>query len=107
MELRSLTPVLGNFSCGGRVSIEQLTGERIDRSMRTTEIDQPQWEAIDAAIRALDNASRNDVYLVPHKTDPETYLCIGGGAGRYIVTGSIRNEEFPTVIDPVREIGWE
>jgi len=66
--------------------------------MRATEVQQPQWDAVDAAIP--DNLSRNDIYLVPDKADPATYLCVGGGAGRYIVTGAIKNEEFPSVIDP-------
>jgi G:T/U-mismatch repair DNA glycosylase len=70
--------------------------------MRATELDRPSWEAVDAAIRALDNASRNDLYLTPHRADPDTYLSIGGGAGRYIVTGSIKSEQFPTVIDPTK-----
>lgn len=29
-------------------------------------------------------------------------MCIGGGAGRYVVTGSIENQEFPTVVDAAR-----
>ena len=85
------------------MAIELLTiCEWVGPSMRATEVERPQWEAVDVAIRALDNASRNDIYLTPSKADPETYLAIGGGAGRYIVTGSIKNEEFPTVIDPVK-----
>ena len=83
------------------MAIELLTiCEWAGPARHTTDVDQPGWEAVDAAVRALDNACRNDLYLTPQKADPETYLCIGGGAGRYIVTGSIRNEEFPTVIDP-------
>jgi hypothetical protein len=83
------------------VAIEILTVcEWVGRSMRQVETERPTWEAVESAVRALDNASRNDVYLIPDKGDRETYLCIGGGAGRYLATGSIRNESFPTVVDP-------
>jgi len=30
------------------------------------------------------------------------YLAVGGGNGRYLVTGSIANERFPTVVDPAK-----
>jgi hypothetical protein len=73
--------------------------EWMDRTMRTHVVEGPAWEQVEAAIRALDNATRNDVYLVPDEADSETYLCVGGGAGRYVVTGSIRNGEFPVVVD--------
>jgi len=67
-----------------------------------TEIRLPLWSAVEAAIRALDNCNLNDVYLQPDETNPETYLAIGGGAGRYIATGSVNNERFPTLVDPQR-----
>jgi len=60
----------------------------------------PAWEDVEAAVRALDNSSFNDVYLHPSAADLGTYLCIGGGAGRYVVTGSISNEVFQTFLDP-------
>ena len=85
------------------MGIELLTVcEWVGPSMQATELERPQWEVVDEAIRALDNASRNDIYLTPSRADPETYLAIGGGAGRYIVTGSVKNKEFPTVIDPAK-----
>lgn len=67
------------------------------------EIVAPPWEAVEEAIRRLDTKRFNDVYLVPKRAEPETYLCIGGGAGRYVVTGSVRSEQFPTVIDASKE----
>lgn len=60
----------------------------------------PSWDSVEAAIRALNNEDRNDVYLYPRKSDSETYLCVGGGAGRYVVTGSVGNQTFPTVVEP-------
>ena len=40
-----------------------------------------------AAIEALDGRSRNDLYLTAARDSPVPWLCIGGGAGRYVVTG--------------------
>jgi hypothetical protein len=65
-------------------------------------VEHPPWEAVESAIRALDNRERNDVYLTPAPAEPETYLCIGGGAGRYVVAGAVCNEEFPMLLDPSR-----
>jgi len=48
----------------------------------------------------LNNRERNDIYLTPSDSNHQTYLCIGGGAGRYLVTGCIENGRFPTLIDP-------
>jgi len=74
--------------------------EWFDRTRSDTEITKPAWEQVEVAIRRLDNDRWNDVYLYPESSDPETYLCVGGGADRYLVSGSIGNEVFPTVIDP-------
>ncbi len=77
--------------------------EWIDRSVKHTEVKNPSWCEIEEAIRSLNNGERNDIYLVPDENAPETYLGIGGGAGRYLVTGSVRNERFPTIVDPNKE----
>jgi hypothetical protein len=74
--------------------------EWVDRSVNHTEIKNPSWFDVEEAIRSLNNAERNDLYLIPDENDPETYLGIGGGDGRYLVTGSVRNERFPTIVDP-------
>jgi len=64
------------------------------------EVEGPTWEDVEEAIKALDGAARNDVYLAPDPEVPETFLCIGGGNGEYVVSGSIEGERFPTVVDP-------
>src|SRR5215471_15172010 len=85
------------------MSIARLTiCEWIADRHRDTNIDEPAWSDIEAAVRALNNSNLNDVYLTPDRSKPETYLCIGGGGGRYIVTGSVENEVFPTLIDRTR-----
>ena len=58
----------------------------------------PSWSHIDAAIRDLDGSVSQEVFLHPQRDDLETWLSIGGGAGKYLVTGSIKNEGFPTYV---------
>lgn len=60
----------------------------------------PSWKDVEQAIKALDGEARNDLYLAPGRGDPETFLCVGGGNGKYFVSGSIEGERFPTVVDP-------
>ena len=83
--------------------IEILTiSEWIGVSKKDTVVENPTWEEVEGAVRALNNRNLNDLYLQPARQDPETFLCIGGGDGRYLVSGSIGNEEFPTVVDPAK-----
>jgi hypothetical protein len=63
---------------------------------------QPTLDEVEAAVGRLDNRNFNDLYLQPAAKDNETYLCVGGGAGRYILAGSVGNERFPTLTDPQR-----
>jgi hypothetical protein len=64
-------------------------------------IDDPSWQDVEDAIRALDGHRRNDIYLYPDKQNEETWLAIGGGDGRYILTGGVAvDQEFPTLTDP-------
>jgi hypothetical protein len=70
---------------------------------RDSVVSNPTWQQIGSAIRALNNDNLNDLYLYPSASDSETYLAIGGGAGRYILTGSIKNESFPTLVNSARE----
>lgn len=65
--------------------------------MRETIIENPIWEQIETAIQALNNDDLNDLYLNANK---EVWLCVGGGAGQYILTGAIGEDVFPTLVDP-------
>jgi hypothetical protein len=67
-----------------------------------TEIKNPSWPDVESAVRALNNREFNDVYLYPDESKPETYLCIGGGGGSYVATGSVESEYFPTLVDKKR-----
>jgi hypothetical protein len=63
-------------------------------------ISDPSWSDIEAAIRLLDSKARNDVYLQPLNSSEDSFLSVGGGAGRYIVTGSEHGSRFPTLCNP-------
>jgi hypothetical protein len=63
-------------------------------------ITNPAWGEVDAAIRLLDNHERNDIYLRPIRAAKDTYLAVGGGAGRYVVSGSMEGRRFPTLENP-------
>lgn len=58
----------------------------------------PNWADIEHAVRELDGSISQEVYLHPERENPETWLCIGGGAGKYVITGCIDNKEFPTYV---------
>jgi hypothetical protein len=66
---------------------------------RDTEIPFPKWIQVEEAICALNNNNLNDLYLIPQVGSLETFLGVGGGAGRYLVTGSIAGNSFPTLVD--------
>jgi hypothetical protein len=65
-------------------------------------VSDPSMELVEAAVRRLDNARFNDLYLEPLREDPETWLCIGGGAGRYLLSGALAGGRFPILVDPTR-----
>jgi hypothetical protein len=65
-------------------------------------INRPSLKSVLAAVRALDGAAHNDVYLYPKPGCFHPYLCVGGGAGRYLLTGVLPGDRFPTLIDPGR-----
>lgn len=71
-----------------------------DRFYESIDVVDPDWPTIERAIRNLNEVDRNDIYLHPDKNDLETYLSVGGGNGRYVVSGSVRNLTFSTVVDP-------
>ncbi len=58
----------------------------------------PSWSDIEAAIRALNGQNLNDLYLNPLGSEAETYLCIGGGAGKYIGSCSTRGKRFQALV---------
>ena len=65
-------------------------------------IPRPSLKVVLAAVRALDGAAHNDVYLYPKAGSFHPYLCVGGGAGRYLLTGVLPGDRFPTLVDPAR-----
>jgi len=67
----------------GALPIELLTvyewlGPRVARQ----EYRDPSGELVEDAIRELNGQAWNDLDLCPAAADPETWLCVGGGAGR-------------------------
>lgn len=65
-------------------------------------IPRPPLERVLAAVRALDGEAHNDLYLFPKARTINPYLCVGGGTGRYLLTGVLPGDRFPTLIDPSR-----
>jgi hypothetical protein len=65
-------------------------------------VPRPPLKTVLAAVRALDGKSRNDVYLYPKAGVLYPYLCVGGGNGRYLLTGVLPGDRFPTLLDPSR-----
>ncbi|BAZ10071.1 hypothetical protein NIES4071_18850 [Calothrix sp. NIES-4071] len=59
-------------------------------------INEPNWDQIEAAIRELDGANHT---LVTLGADEETYMSIGGGAGKYVVTVTFDNLDFYMLVD--------
>lgn len=62
-----------------------------------TVIESPSWPQIETAIRSLNNRNLNDLYLEPEEGGEQTFLCIGGGSGQYIASGSVNGQRFPTL----------
>jgi hypothetical protein len=81
------------------MGIAQLTVCDWSQNPRDLLISQPQWSQIEAAIRALNNDNLNDIYLQPASEPTDTFLGVGGGAGKYLVTGAVRGATFPTLVD--------
>lgn len=65
--------------------------------LQETTVDNPTWQQIEAAIVALNNNERNDLYLYAKDT---TWLGVGGGAGQYMLAGGIGDNLFPILVDP-------
>ena len=81
-----------------RMTVCQWRGTRVDKDV----VSRPTLEQVFDAVRRLDNAVFNDLYLEPDGSSGDAWLCVGGGAGRYVLTGSISDERFPTLVDPAR-----
>jgi hypothetical protein len=74
------------------------TGNRNEENF----IENPNWQQIETAIRDLDG---NIKTLVSLKTDDESYMMIGGGnSGKYIVTATLDNEVFHSLLRQVYTI---
>jgi hypothetical protein len=87
------------------VAIELLTVcEWKGTGKQDLEFVRPSWTEVEYHIRALNNRNLNDLYLHPKASELETYLCVGGGNGRYVVTGAMRSETFPTLVDHTRAV---
>ncbi len=69
-----------------------------NKDRRELSVLEPSWAQIETAVRALNNHNLNDIYLTPLQSDPGTFLAIGGGDGRYLVTGAIGGKSFPTFV---------
>jgi Immunity protein Imm1 len=59
-------------------------------------IENPSWSQIETAIRELDGESKT---LITLGIDEDTYMSIGGGANKYIVTVTFDNSNFHVLID--------
>ena len=62
----------------------------------------PTLEQVEAAVVRLNNARFNDLYLEPEDAEPGKWLCVGGGNGRYVLSGAEGEERYPTLVDPAR-----
>ena len=70
---------------------------------RDTVIQNPSWHQVEAAISSLNNRNLNDLYLEPAGGGDHTFLCIGGGNGHYIASGSMDGQRFPTLANRVAD----
>jgi hypothetical protein len=73
----------------------------MERRKKDTVVNNPAWADIEAAIRKLDNDHFNDIHLHRDEDSEDFWLSVGGGAGRYLITGA-SPEGFPTVVDRTR-----
>jgi hypothetical protein len=72
-----------------------------ERRRKDSVLKDPTWSDIEAAIRRLDNKRFNDIYLHRDEDSEDFWLSVGGGSGRYLVTGA-SPDGFPTVVDRTR-----
>ena len=82
-----------------RMMVCEWLGVRVNKHTVPT----PSLEQVEAAVRRLDNHRFNDLYLEPGQ-DEAIWLCVGGGAGRYLLSGAVSHQRFPTLLDPARPV---
>lgn len=64
-------------------------------------IENPSWEQIEVAIRSLNNKNKNDLYL---HVGVNSWLCVGGGEGQYVLTGAVNDHSFPVLVNPQKAL---
>ena len=74
------------------LSVEQW----IDNFNQDELINKPSWNQIETAIRELNGKNKT---LVTLGADEETYMSIGGGAGKYVVTATFDNFDFYILVN--------
>ena len=98
------TRALGGAGLEGTLGIIWMKVRRLticawnDGNRTDTAIDIPSWPDIETAVRGLNNLDLNDIHLELEGL-PETFLSVGGGAGQYIVSGSLDGKVFPVLVD--------
>jgi hypothetical protein len=71
------------------MALEKLTICRWHSTSRDdVDVSNPSWIDVEKAVRRLDGEQYNDLYLKPFGTDDRTFLCVGGGGGKYVVAGT-------------------
>ncbi len=74
---------------------------RTESGVEDHDIDLPTWSDIKAAIGGLDGHTRTEVYLYPHRGDPETYMAIAGGSDSHnLVFLCHHNARFDEAVTP-------
>src|SRR5262245_4931652 len=66
----------------------------------TRTIAKPRCEDVREAIRQLDNDRFCEVYLQGFENAETFWLSIGGGAGKYLITGAAEEGHYATVVAP-------
>jgi hypothetical protein len=72
-----------------RLTVSKWQGNRVSERV----VNGPSLPQVEAALRRLDNRAFNDLYLQPNAADSETYLCVGGAAGRYSCLTRVGTDE--------------
>lgn len=83
----------------GRMTLCEWRGARVEKVV----VVRPTLDQVMDAVKRLDNGVFNDVYFEPDSAVSDVWLCVGGGAGRYLLSGAVSNERFPTLVDLSRQ----